>query len=371
MAAVIPGTLTTADNVSDLLHFQNTSDTVQEFLEHEDVPQDLRDRIFTYFAFTWARSKGFNVRLLLQDLPLQLQMDIAYSIHENVIASVPIFKHCDVPFLKALCLAVQEQTFLPGDWIIRAGETGSSMYLIQQGVMEVFIPKDPSMGHPNARDEDDLLDQMQFIRYLQDGDYFGERSLLESVSRNASVRAITACIVLSIDRSQYERVLRYFPHYRERNIAMWKKPAPNAGGSSSSGTHSVGNNTPILSSVSSSSSATSSDSSSNPIFGNSFVAAADNPFFSASSASSASSSQPAVPPPLSIPKLDLHTATIPSAAADSAESLLAMSSTRVEELVSERRAERRLLRSVRTQNANLLESDDGRLNQAHEALGNV
>jgi hypothetical protein len=50
---------------------------------------------------------------------------------------------------------------------------------------------------------------------LQEGQYFGEISLLQNVARTATVVALTKCKLLSIERAQFDRMLESLPGVRE------------------------------------------------------------------------------------------------------------------------------------------------------------
>jgi ATP-binding cassette, subfamily B, bacterial len=53
------------------------------------------------------------------------------------------------------------------------------------------------------------------LALLQDGDHFGEIALLHQVVRTASVRTLTPCIFLALQRGQFNRLLSRVPNLRE------------------------------------------------------------------------------------------------------------------------------------------------------------
>ena len=50
---------------------------------------------------------------------------------------------------------------------------------------------------------------------LEDGDFFGEIALLEEVRRTATVRALTPCMLLVLDRSEFHDLLDEAPGLRK------------------------------------------------------------------------------------------------------------------------------------------------------------
>lgn len=76
-----------------------------------------------------------------------------------------------------------EESYQDGDVIVREGEDGREMYVIQRG--EVVVTKR-------------IDDREVEIARLNRGDFFGEMSLLESIPRYATVTAVGATTLLVI-----------------------------------------------------------------------------------------------------------------------------------------------------------------------------
>ena len=70
----------------------------------------------------------------------------------------------------------------------------------------------------------------QRLAVLQDGDHFGEIALLHQVVRTASVRTITPCIFLALQRGQFERLLAHVPNLRETLETIEMQRAASADG---------------------------------------------------------------------------------------------------------------------------------------------
>lgn len=115
-----------------------------------------------------------------------------------------------------------QQTFAPGDLIIRQGETAEQFYIIVEGVVEVFHQPADTAESTIAR--------------LESGSYFGEIGLLEGSKRTASVRAVSPVRLLVFDRETFSRWLSHAPASR---YELWRtaherrdstKPLPPIGG---------------------------------------------------------------------------------------------------------------------------------------------
>ena len=78
------------------------------------------------------------------------------------------------------------RNYKDGEVIIREGETGDSMYVIQGGRVEV-------LQHSDNGEE-------QHLAFLERGDFFGEMAVFEKETRSATVRASGEARILRIDK---------------------------------------------------------------------------------------------------------------------------------------------------------------------------
>ncbi len=80
------------------------------------------------------------------------------------------------------------KTYHDGELIIRENETGSCMYVIQQGAVEVFQQRDGRTSR---------------LAILGEGDFFGEMAIFENETRSASVRAHGTVRVITVDKKNF------------------------------------------------------------------------------------------------------------------------------------------------------------------------
>ena len=74
-----------------------------------------------------------------------------------------------------------------GELIVKQGESGDCMYVIQEGEVEVFVTRD---GREVS------------LAIRKRGEFFGEMAIFERENRSASVRARGQARVLTVDRRQ-------------------------------------------------------------------------------------------------------------------------------------------------------------------------
>jgi glucose-6-phosphate 1-dehydrogenase len=112
------------------------------------------------------------------------------AINREALERVPLFRGGDPLFLSQVSMALQPEATAPGETIIKEGETGSEMYLICRGEVEV-VDKSGKV-----------------VATLREGDCFGEVALLLSEPRTATVRAKTQCDLFILDKTDFSRILR-------------------------------------------------------------------------------------------------------------------------------------------------------------------
>ena len=83
-----------------------------------------------------------------------------------------------------------------GEFIIRQGETGDCMFVIQEGRVEVLREKEG---------------QEVVLAELEPGDFFGEMAIFEKEVRSASVRSIGESSILTIDKRNFLRRIQDDP----------------------------------------------------------------------------------------------------------------------------------------------------------------
>jgi HlyB family type I secretion system ABC transporter len=100
-----------------------------------------------------------------------------------------------------LASELERVEFAAGDLVIRQGERPGPMYVIEEGRVRSFRTADDG--------EEDL-------GYLRAGDFFGERSLFLDQPRDASVQAVTECVLLRFAQELFHRLVAEFPDFRDR-----------------------------------------------------------------------------------------------------------------------------------------------------------
>jgi rhodanese-related sulfurtransferase len=96
----------------------------------------------------------------------------------------------------ACAAAAEPITVNAGGDIVRQGQPGQYLYVIEDGRAEVWR-SGPSFGPKPVR-----------VATLGPGASFGEEALLQDAARNATVRAVQPCRLLRFDKATFDRYLR-------------------------------------------------------------------------------------------------------------------------------------------------------------------
>jgi CRP-like cAMP-binding protein len=100
------------------------------------------------------------------------------------------------------------KTYNDGELIVRQGEVGKCMYVIQEGQAEILL----------ERDDTEIL-----LRVAEKGEIIGEMALFEQEVRSASVRARGPVRVLTLDKKNFFRRLHEDPTLAFRVVEIMSK----------------------------------------------------------------------------------------------------------------------------------------------------
>ena len=111
----------------------------------------------------------------------------------SFLSGVSLFENLGSDALEVLAKRGAELGFHRGDIICKKGDPGNSMFIIAEGIIEVFVDTD------NGK---------QVLAHLRRGEYFGEMALLSGLPRSASVRSLADTKVFGLTKEDFEDVCR-------------------------------------------------------------------------------------------------------------------------------------------------------------------
>ena len=118
----------------------------------------------------------------------------------GLLSAVDIFSPLTPEELARLASAAGSHTYAPGETIIRAGDAGDSMFVVDSGVVEVRVSDN---GRPRT------------VASLGEGAFFGEMALLTGQPRSANVVATEETEVLEIGHDALKQLFEANPDLAE------------------------------------------------------------------------------------------------------------------------------------------------------------
>eukprot|EP00746_Dinoflagellata_sp_MGD_P005261 gnl/MRDRNA2_/MRDRNA2_110196_c0_seq1.p1 gnl/MRDRNA2_/MRDRNA2_110196_c0~~gnl/MRDRNA2_/MRDRNA2_110196_c0_seq1.p1 ORF type:complete len:1705 (-),score=352.90 gnl/MRDRNA2_/MRDRNA2_110196_c0_seq1:103-5217(-) len=122
----------------------------------------------------------------------------ALRMRKKAQTEVPFFQKCDPEFMMALATEMDDKLYVANQCLVTEGEIGDCMFILHKGQANVTMDG-------------------ELVTVMEDGEVFGEIAVLGiSKVRTATITAITDCFVQVLHRPRLVKVLKRFPHERQR-----------------------------------------------------------------------------------------------------------------------------------------------------------
>jgi small-conductance mechanosensitive channel/CRP-like cAMP-binding protein len=163
----------------------------EDYAKHHDTDALVRQRI--WYAFRRANLNfAYPTRTLLVERKQKIgEGDGDGGAIIERLAAVDIFAPLSTEETGMLAQAATSHVFAPGETVIRAGDPGSSMFVVHKGRVTVQVSE-------NRRP--------RTVATLSDGAFFGEMALFTGEPRTANVVALEETEVLEIGHAAMKRV---------------------------------------------------------------------------------------------------------------------------------------------------------------------
>jgi hypothetical protein len=113
----------------------------------------------------------------------------------------PLFRGMSPQEIVAVIRGLTLRSFEAGHILVTEGEAGDSLYVLTTGTCRAFVK------NPKGRNVE--------VRELNEGDFFGEVSMLTMQPRSATVTTATPCELLELERASLDAILAKHPHVME------------------------------------------------------------------------------------------------------------------------------------------------------------
>lgn len=132
---------------------------------------------------------------------------------------IPILRDLNEEELGQFLKIARRVRFLKGQPILTEGRAGETMYIMEEGMVEISKTLVMVKGQENSRDRDKVLTRLS----AEDHAIFGEVALFEQSQRTATVIALTDCLLWEISKAAFLKLAEENPRigYKiTRNIAQ-------------------------------------------------------------------------------------------------------------------------------------------------------
>ncbi|XP_048674748.2 potassium/sodium hyperpolarization-activated cyclic nucleotide-gated channel 3 isoform X1 [Caretta caretta] len=106
--------------VNSWVYQQNlTMNDIQEYISYRKLPQDLCQRIFTYYDIRYPyydiryQGRWYNEEEILNEMSEPLKEEVKHHLCARLVKKVSLFQHCDLNFLNAVIMHLNIELFQP------------------------------------------------------------------------------------------------------------------------------------------------------------------------------------------------------------------------------------------------------------------
>jgi uncharacterized membrane protein len=115
----------------------------------------------------------------------------------DLLRSIPMFEGLGLDDLDALARDLEERSFRAGEIVFDQGDTGTEMYIVADGHVNIHLPGEAS--------------RRVSLKDITRGEYFGELALFDDKPRSASALATTDARLLQLSREMLSSYLERRP----------------------------------------------------------------------------------------------------------------------------------------------------------------
>lgn len=180
---------------------------LEDYAKFNDTDALVRKRIWYAFlreniTFAYTTQTIYVERAKKPDFHLANEIDETFA----RLSKIELFEPLSDDETRKLATSTKRRIFAPNELIIRAGDEGSTMFVINLGSVSVQIPK------PNDNKESD---EKITIATLHEGRFFGEMALLTGEPRSATVVALEETEVFEIGKDALKPLFELNPYLME------------------------------------------------------------------------------------------------------------------------------------------------------------
>ncbi|RLN43731.1 hypothetical protein BBJ28_00015409 [Nothophytophthora sp. Chile5] len=109
-----------------------------------NLPEKLRERIIEYYTHVWDEYESLDgdVVKFQRELTHSLSLEVGLYKYMNLVTEIPFWKDCSPDFATQIILNLTVRIYLPDDYVVRKGETGDAMSMVNRGICALSYVQD-------------------------------------------------------------------------------------------------------------------------------------------------------------------------------------------------------------------------------------
>jgi small-conductance mechanosensitive channel len=236
-----------ADNVSEkitpIVRIRNLGEStleweikywLEDYAKYNDTDALVRQRVW-YALRRSGLTFAFPTRTLHLERKAVTRPVTAEEQIADRLSAVDVFSPLSTEELRQLATATVGHVFAPGETLIRAGDEGSSMFVVHNGRVEVQVVE---KSGPRT------------VAVLSEGNFFGEMALFTGEPRTANVVALEETEVLEIGHAAMKHIFETNPSLAESiSWTIAERQADLAAGSLQASQNSIQESAGVLASI--------------------------------------------------------------------------------------------------------------------------
>lgn len=177
------------------VNFIKKTKTIDTWMTQRHFPNDLKQRIRSYYGVLWKKSSGYQNDDILKELPFAVQKDVQMFLF-SIIYNCDIFPN-DHGALNALIGKCKIQFYSPEEIVVHRAEIGLETYFVLEGVIKV------------------VNRYGTIVQKLNKGCYFGEQILFSDCYRcyNDNYISLYESRLAVLPLSSFKQIAELFPDF--------------------------------------------------------------------------------------------------------------------------------------------------------------
>mmetsp|Transcript_34348 Transcript_34348/g.55275 ORF Transcript_34348/g.55275 Transcript_34348/m.55275 type:complete len:737 (-) Transcript_34348:188-2398(-) len=179
---------------SKTAQFREYLDAISKFMRQNGVKANLQQRVIKFIVLQNRLSITLRTEAM-RELPSALRLPIREQLYQDLFSDIDIFRNVSEQFIEKLLGYVKEELYMAGMEIMKAGDFGTSLYIIREGECAMMLSKNLSSGAVREKCE------VKPCAIIMPGGYFGAASFFAGLAQPCTIKAIKPCLVIKIEES--------------------------------------------------------------------------------------------------------------------------------------------------------------------------